>query len=827
MDLIDQHINMYLSLFKSEEDNSFQEIFAKIQSNVKDKHQLLLRYIHLLLDETFSEEKSEVQTLHLHFEYEFNDDSLLVIAQYLLIRFFKSRSKVKAVYSQSSERLELLKTNLRSKFRKLSTSCPPEASGKNGGNRFYKDWKNEIKKLQTLIDFYDQLRNDVEISANTLFSCQVRVSESLCNIFSSRPYARKIEEYDSRPSSNILNTKLTLNQIDEIDNSIIDNLETIILFDCERKKLMRYFSLQDIKEYDINLKKYLIVTFGSKKYSVQNLRDKINLIQGRFKNTRNDSYIIIRSEINHYLRESPKKEIPVSFIGISTSHFWDAFILDTNIHDLYELRSIRMMNLYSLCFNEEIKEYILQEIFSENHTSHLISGETKQKLLDLRQDDLSTLKESLGNVLDLIISTNLKQSIIDKIKSETVFFIVDDFIVDSKKLTGLISSSLLLTEKNKLLSWSDLKNIEDKAVLILSYQDQGRYPYYFYPNLIETTVSKNVTIEALFHKFLYSNRYQWAKYHVAKEMYKLTNNPFRQKHLQWTMLKDSINSLRPQKEDDTNWDLEQQYSRNSDRETIKLKLKNERERTFNKSDLFIYSTDVSSFKVEKIGDIIEGIEDDDRYFVHQLSEIQESINLFEKMVGMVDTNKLEEELNIIRKKFQVDNAETGRLWKILLKEKALHSDEETLYDELKEYLQNKELKIVSLNHFKSNWLNPESNSIAPLNKKVFIELCEFLGIPKVYFTLIQRLRNASKQASRQSTLQMNSLLQDLFNDGCFDDGTDLNKIIAAKLESYKRKHPLDELGIDERYLGENLIALVELIKPEFTLKEIIKFKKAE
>ncbi|OJV81789.1 MAG: hypothetical protein BGO34_08355 [Bacteroidia bacterium 44-10] len=822
MDLIDQHISTYLSLFKSEEDNCFQEIFAKIQSDVKDKHQLLLQYIHLLLDEIFSEEKSETQTLHLHFDYEFNDDSLIVIAQYLLIRFFKPSSKVKTI-SQNSERLELLKTNLHSKLRKLSTSCPPEASGRDGGNKSFKDWKKEIKRLQILIEFYDQLSYDVEISANTLFNCQVRVSEYLSNIFSSRPYACRIEEYDKRPSFNILNTRLTLNQIDEIDNSIIDNLETIILFDCERKKLMRYFSLQDIKESDINLEKYLIVTFGSKKYSVQNLRDKINSIQSRFKNTRTDSYTIIRSEINHYLGEIPKKEIPVTFIGINTSHFWDTFVIDTNIHDLYELRSIRMMNLYSLCFNEEIKKYILEEIFAEKHTSNLISDETKQKLLDLGQDDLSTVKESLGNVLDLIISANLKHFILDKIKSETVF-IVDDFIVDSKKLTRLISSSLLLTEENKLLSWSDLKKVGNKEIMILSYQDQGRYPYYFYPNLIETTIARNIDVVALFHKFLFSARYRWARYNASKEIYNIINHPFRQKYFQWSRLGDTIKNLRPQKEDDTNWDLEQQYSRNSERETIKLRLKNERERTFNKSELFIYSTDNSSFKVEKIGDIIEEIEEDDKYFVHQLDEIQERINLYEKMV---DTKKLEEELNVIRQKFQIDNTETGRLWKILLRKRGLLSDEETLYDELKEYLQKKELKIVSLNHFKSNWLNPESNSIAPLNKRVFVELCEFLGIPKVYFTLIQRLKNASKQASRQSTLQMNRLLQDLFNDGCFDDGTNLTKIIAAKLESYKRKHPLDELGIDERHLGENLIALVELIKPEFTLKEIIKFKKAE
>lgn len=822
MNLIDQHIRKHLLHFKNEEDISFQEVFELIQSDEKDNYDLLLRYIHLLLNEAFSEERSGTNTLHLHFEYDLDDDSLLVIAQYLLIRFFKESSKTIGSSSQSSKRLELLKANLSSKSRKLST-CPDGASGRKGGNRIYKNWIKDKKEIQTLIGFYDQLSDNIEISANALFNCQVRLANSLNNLFTTRPYACEIENHNSYPTFNLLNTKSTLNQIDEIDNSIIDNLETVILFDCERKKLMQYFSLQDIRDYDIKLKKYLIITFGNKKASIQSLRDKINLIQNRFKIVRNDSYPIIRSEIDYSLGRASKRYIPVSFIGIDTSHFWDAFMLETSIQDLYELRSVKMMNLYSLCFDEEIKAHILQEIFSEKETSYLISDETKQRLLDLRSEDLSDLKGSLGNVLDLIISSNIKHTITNKIKSETIF-IVDDSVPKSKKLSGLISSSLLLTGKNKLVSWSAFKTIENEATLILSYQDQGKYPYYFYPNVIETTISRPITVEAVFHKFLFSNRYKWAKYNISKEIHKLTDHPIRKRYFHWERLKDSIKNLRPQKDDDTNWDLEQQYSGNSERETIKLKLKNEREKTFNSSELFIYSADNSSFKVEKIGDIIDTIDEDAKYFVQNLDGIQENINIYDKMI---DTKQQEEELNIIRQQFPVENESTGRLWKILLQQKAQSLGENMVYDDLKKYLEAKGLKIVSLNHFKNNWLDPESDSMAPLSKKVFIELCGFLGLPKIYFTLICRLRNVSKQSTRQSTLQMNRLLQDLFNNDCFDDGVDLNKIIAANLENYKRKHPLDELGIDERYLGDNLIALVELIKPEITLKEMEKFKKTE
>lgn len=821
MSIVDKHIGKHLLHFQNEGDSLFDDIFEIIQSEVKQDHYLLLHYIHLLLNEVFPEEISDTKTLHLHFEYDLNHESLLVIAQYLLIRFSKENKNTNKINNDDITKLQELKIRLRSIEKKISKQCP---EGAKGASKIYKDWIREKKDIKTLINFYDQLNDNIDISTNALFNCQVRLASSLNTVFETRPYAKEIESKNHLLTFNLLNTKLTLNQIDERDKSIIDNLETTILFDCERKKLMQYFSLKDISDYEINLKKYLIITFGIKSTSTQNLRDRINLIQNRFKVASENSYPIIRSEIDYTLGNKSNKYIPVSFIGIDdTSYFWETFLLETKYQDLYELRSVKMMNLYSLCFSQEIKNHILQEIFSEAETSYLISEETKQKLLYLRSDDLSALKESLENMLNLIISSDIKQIISNKIKSETIF-IVDNFILNLQKLRSLISSCLLLTDKNKLVSWSAFENLKNEAIIILSYQDQGKYPYYFYPNVIETTIAKSTAVEAIFHKFLFYNRYQWAKHNISKEIYKLTDHPIRKRYFHWERLKDSINNLRPQKEDEINWDLEQQYAGSSERETIKLKLKGAREKTFNSSDLFIYSIDNISFRVEKIGDIINPSDDVSEYSVHNLDEIQENINIYEKII---DKNQHEEELNIIREKFGIENETTGRLWKILLKQKAQFFGENIVYDNLKKHFEKKDLKIVSLNHFQNNWLNPESDSIAPLSKKVFIELCDFLELPKLYFVLIQRLRNTLKQSSRQSTQQMNRLLQNLFNDGCFDDEANLNEIIASNLESYKIKHPLDELGIDEQYLGKNLIALVQLIKPEITLKEIEEFKKTE
>lgn len=72
---------------------------------------------------------------------------------------------------------------------------------------------------------------------------------------------------------------------------------------------------------------------------------------------------------------------------------------------------------------------------------------------------------------------------------------------------------------------------------------------------------------------------------------------------------------------------------------------------------------------------------------------------------------------------------------------------------------------------------------------------------------------------------MNQLLKDLFNDGCFDNDGNPKEIINNRLDYYKANHPLDDLGIDENYLADNLATLVELIKPELKPGELESIEK--
>jgi hypothetical protein len=56
------------------------------------------------------------------------------------------------------------------------------------------------------------------------------------------------------------------------------------------------------------------------------------------------------------------------------------------------------MNIYSICYTDEIKGYIIDDFFSKKESSELISSSTKNAILELRDEDVETLKETLSNI---------------------------------------------------------------------------------------------------------------------------------------------------------------------------------------------------------------------------------------------------------------------------------------------------------------------------------------------------------------------------------------------------------------------------------------------
>ncbi|MFN3772979.1 hypothetical protein [Cloacibacterium normanense] len=818
MELIKQHIKLYQEDFiNSLNIENFNEVYESISGRNKEEIASILKQLFRLIDLSINNSTSEISSIHIHFQNDLNKSTKTIIAEFVWNLFFQTHKQ-----NDSSDFENL---NLKSRINEIESLLKRDIiAPSNNDRREFNRLINHRKKLRKELAFYKSLPSTSSLIPKTLINLKINQEKDLSECFDSYPHYLKVQLIEVLNSYTLTNVesfnsiyKTKLNEI-----PLFKILENIILFDCEdRVQRFNQFNLQNLQNlnqrHGTSFKNFIIITFGNSVNSISSIRHKFDLINDRFKIPNVSSYTIINSEIDFLLGRKESEKILIEFDGYDSSNFWDEFILETKITGLYELRSIKLMNIYSICYTDEIKNYIIDELFSEKETSELISSTTKLAILELRDEDIDVLKEALSNTLDVIINSGIKSIVSDSLSNNPAI-VLDEAILRNQKLLSKVRNCLGFTKTTKFKTWADLTNSDLKDLVILSYRDQGRYPNYYYPSLLELDLDSECIARAILPSFLFKQYYSWSKYNLCKEYHKLLTHPIREQHFEWNTLKNKIQELKPEQKLHIDWNLENEYSNSDQRESYKLKLKGQRVRTAYGSDLFIISEDAKTvYKVVKIDYLLSLDNEDNKVFIQKLDEIQQNINIYDKIV---DKKQQEAELEIIRKQFNLGDETAGRLWKVLLKNLAEVQGEDQLYSDLKKHFESKGIKIVSQFHFKNSWINPQSESIAPLSKRVFIELCEYLKIPKIYFIIIQRIRNSSKQSSRHSTRQMNQLLKDLFNDCCFDTDRNPKEIINNRLDYYKANHPLDDLGIDENHLTTNLVALVELIQPELKLFEL-------
>jgi hypothetical protein len=810
MKVINQHINKYIDAFIENPTDSFESVFSEINNDEKVRLKNLLIYIDKTLDITSTSNNSEINYLHLHIEKDFDFNDRALILEFLVLKYF-----LDSLENDKSELTnELIQDNISRLERDIKNNqIPAKASGKNGGNRIYKNWKKEKDEKKAELNFNKAILYSNKLQVNTVVNTLTRYFTECIEKFKSKQYGIKIEDVNASKSYVAINKEKTLNQIDEINN-VIDNLENIILFDSESKSNFINFNLKELIEWNkdgASFKNLIIITFGKKKVNINNLKNKLNQVEFKFYSEKNDlirPYIVTNFEVNQLLKKGTQKQLKTNLYGTENNTFWDSFLIETQIHEnLYELISIKMRNIYSLVVSDRIKEIVLESIFGDNKESTLISETTQQEFPD---EIKSELKENLSNTLDYIINSSWKDEIKCLINENTTLVISNEFL-ENNLLKKELQKELGISNSNKLINWEELNSTIAENLIILNYLDPGHYPYYFYPNIIEIPA---INSNGIFLNLFFKNKYQWANFNNNNDYYKLLNNQIRTEFFDWNSIKKSVNNLRPTVKEKTSWDIESSYVNNGNKEVIKIKLLSEkRSHNYHSSDLFICKAN-NIMKVEKAIDLL----------VLNLTEIQslddiiDALPIYDKLA---DINKQEEELDVIRKKFNIEDGEdAGRLWKVLLKRKSEEKGKELLYFEIQELLSKQNLKMVSFQHFENHWINPESKSLSPIIKKVFLSICNYLNLPKTYIILISRIKNKTKQASRNNTRKMNLLFKDLFDDGCFDDISKTREILTTKKEYYQQNHSLEELGIDENHLLENLVALVELINPEISLQKV-------
>ncbi len=815
MNLIYNYISKYINRIANYQNSDFVEIFnlLQIEAEYKKKYKNLLNYVNLIIDKILVKDLKRVNFLHLHFEKNLVMQERYLILEFIILKFFYI-GLINDISHKEQTDFKQFKNQLKHSYDFIIKKCPEGASAKKGGNRIYKKWKAEKLRKKNEYDFYYSIPNCKSLVSTTIINTLTKYSDYCLDLFNTKHYAIECDNIGLLKSYVVLNKNKSINDLDEYDD-FIDNVDNLILYDCENSSNFFNFNLNNITQWNndgARFKNLFIFTFGQKKININSLNKINNLIDFRFNGGNDNTYIITRDEINILSNCDNQYNINVNFFEIDSIIFWDNFLLESKIQDdLYELISIKMMNIYSLVLNKDIKEVVLRQIFENTDNSFLISEETKK---NIPEDLITELRDNLSKTLDYIIKSNWKDEIKRRIDINTTLVVPNQF-VDNIFLKNELKKELNLSQTNSILTWEQIRGIESNHLLILSYLDPGHYRYNFFPNIIELSAPDSY---GLFLNLFFKNKFQWANYNWHNNYFKLLNHKIREDLFRWGLLKNDINDLKPTKKDDTYWVFEKSYVHSGYQDKDKVKIKfvdSSSSYTYHYSELFICKSD-NTIKILTVNDLLKF--NQIKISIQCLDDIVNALPIYDKLA---DINKQKEELDIIRNKFDIDEKEdAGRLWKILLKRKADVQSPKGLYHEIKELLHKKNLKMVSFSQFENHWINPDSNSLSPLVNRVFVCICNYLELPKVYVLLIKRIKNKTIQASRNNTIRIKNLYRDLFDDGCFDEVSNTKEILENKIDYYKQNHSLEEIGIDEKYLLENLVALVELIHPVIDLKEV-------
>lgn len=237
MDLIKQHIEPHLNDFIGEKEID-AILFDNIDNYIKKKrYKKLLKYIDKLIE--FKSE-SILNTLHIHFENDFDQELENIIFQLIVAKSFyhqQSAENMNTNLTINNQDLELKTNKIQQKFNELDCRCPEGAKARNGGNKLYKNWVLKKAELRSLLRFYKDLKKNSTFSKKALINCKVGMKNQILGSYSLNPLVVDIDSNDFEFCYNVLNTEYSLNDIDGKRN-LLDYVNNVILFDCETKKVM-------------------------------------------------------------------------------------------------------------------------------------------------------------------------------------------------------------------------------------------------------------------------------------------------------------------------------------------------------------------------------------------------------------------------------------------------------------------------------------------------------------------------------------------------------------------------------------------------------------
>jgi hypothetical protein len=827
MNLVDDHIQRILKQYVQLPETGFQLVFDNIENIRKEDARRLLIYVDKLLNTLVNDKRGSLAYTHLHFE-ELEDDIVHLIYEFLILKsFFLCLEKDNSEEESSKLILEI------AKVRKSLSGGLQVSKGLSGKSKAFQRLLQERDSLAKRKTFLEMVKGvNAKASFNPKFL--VNLSQKQQDYFSPHPAEHllfcPIDELHKHPTYLITNFDKTRNEIDKIEfqgNHLLDLIENVIIFDCEQKKIHHGFNYNDLSEWNRNgsqFKNIILFTFSDKPFVFNRLRTMLERTCIRFhslpKYPNYHTYTILPSETHMLLGKSINRQSNIKFYGEPTCVFWEKFKDCLNFYEgLYELKSLKLMNIYALAISERVRDIIINDIFSLSEKSELTTQDTQESLKELSIDSLDEIKIELTNTLNWIIQSDWKNTLLKDLNEGTTL-VLPDLAINSKSLINEFRTSLNLSHFNNIISWDKDIPAKSKHILVIYYRDSGPYPFKITPNISEHSITSKSQVDFLLMRMFFENRFHWYKYEINKALIDILKHPIREQFFEWEKLLYRNNASKPQKKDQISWTAESNFQNDNDRSILKIKyVRSSKLKSFPLSELFISEIEEDGkLKVYPIDDLMELNLSGIHLRVQQLEELYAEFNLYERLA---DTKKEEGELKVIRNAYGLSEKETPvRLWKVLLKRETNYKGENEVYDELTKLIKARGRNIVSREHFKRVWLEPDCETMIARGKTVFRTVCEYLKLPKSYLLIMYRLYNQDKLSKTKSSKQMNALLRDLFNDGCFDRDVDNRKVLSLRKDYYLTNHDIEGIGIHFEAVVDNLSTLVELLRPNLNLKEV-------
>ena len=860
--MVRRHTQKYLPHLFQQCDGKFEGVFNNLNLYPKDDEctKNIINYLDKLLCYHYSrnlKDKLLPAFFHLHFETRLDDKIKNLIAKFIVVWSFEHVKKLKSKSEENQLKCKVEETIKRLNKEKIKLCHIPENA--KAGSLKHKQWKKSRTINNSQISHYTKLMKSNIKDCFMLFNSPIKYQNALKTVFNSKPYGVDCLQFDILPSYCILNAPDKANNINDLNDldenyedygglsDILEYIKTIILFDCTGNSWAEDFSQEDLNEWNqdggTDFEHLIVVTFGKKNSDINYLQKRLKEIKEKLtpkKSENSETYVILKEELNTNGNEKNTIEIKETFFGLSTSDSWSNFV-ENLPEELGQLKSFHNKNLFNVCYTKEIKEHILNKLFPANEVSKYIGSENNETINELfKNENFKTLNETLSDFLDEIVALGINVEIQKSLKKHSKL-IFDDSVIRDKKLCKLISYSLSMNgEADSFISWKQLESTKTESAVILSYRDQGNRFNSFYPNIYENSkIDQNIPISFYLLEPLFAMRYRQKQIVLEENLYKILNHPFRTKYFQWKRLKENLELWKQQSKDYDylNYELENNY-RFDERITCIINKDYSNQKTHEHSIKIMTINKNAQFKAMRISDLCDEFD--------EIKECNPEYITFEDISKHFEPpkelqknqNALELELSRIRHKYGLKDTNDEKLWKNLLKLKVeeisddidnipeqypkseIYSKEWTLYSQIKKYLKEKKLKMVSFNHFIKAWSQPEHPSLIIQNKKMFKELCSYLGLPNNYFRLLLRISNSQSKNKTKFTKKMNEFLTFFIEIGCFKKNDNIDEILTNNIEKIKRINPYNEWDLTTEELTEYLINSISLTKSNLQLTRV-------